>query len=194
MWCSACGSGGQELVCRTCRAQLRRAPDRVLTGTPTVLVRAAFHHEGAAKVLVHRVKYEGSRKAALVLAQSMVSLIPADTVIVPVPRVWTRRWRYGVQQTDLLVSHLPAAVRSRATNVLLAPLWSSGHAGRSRSARGSVAFSTRTPSRSGGHAVLIDDVVTTGATLRSAAHELFLVGFRQVSAVTATTSTEVTSL
>lgn len=194
MWCSACGLGVEDLVCRRCRLQLRRAPERWLAGEPGLRVRSAFHHEAAARVLVHRVKYEGSRRAAAALADSVASLIPIDALIMPVPRVWARRWQFGVQQTTLIASCLPEHVRSRVVMGLAAPLWAQRHAGTGRSRRRSVKFSARNLPHPASEIVLLDDVVTTGSTLQSAAAALHAKGFRQVSAVTATTSTEVTSL
>ena len=57
-----------------------------------LLVRSAFSHEGAARSLVHRLKYEAVLMAADVMVEfGLMDLLPKGAIgLVPVPRT---RWR-----------------------------------------------------------------------------------------------------
>lgn len=207
MWCVACGRSSDELrrscqesLCRACEITLRSAPDRVIADSRyTLLVRSRFHHDGAARRLVHLMKYQGSIKAAELLARRIAPLVDATerSLLVPIPRVWSRRWRYGVDQSGALARRAGHELSLPVIDLLVPPAWSGRHAGQRRDSRQGVAFRVR-PAHDGSprypSIVLIDDVVTTGATLLSALEALDRSGYRQVCAVTATTSIEVTSL
>lgn len=163
MSCLACGAPGGVLLCRRCGAALRGAPERWLDG---VLVRSAFVHEGPARTLVHRLKYQAVPLPAL--GRVLAPLVPPGaTALVPIPRVTVRRWRYGVDPALEIASSL-AAVRGLPVVVALQPpLWVHRRAGGAGAPHGRPRFRAMTPVPPG--AVLVDDVVTTGATLLAAA-------------------------
>lgn len=168
MICLACGVLGEVAggLCRSCTASLAAAPDRRLEGG--LVVRSAFAHRGAARVLVRRLKYEGIRRAALPLAAAMAArLPPGAAVLVPVPRVRLRRWRYGVDPARELAGALASLTGLPVAEPLEVGWWSPPRAGRERSARSAPSFGGRQPLPAG--AVLVDDVVTTGGTLVAAA-------------------------
>ena len=131
-------------------------------------VLAAFTHTQTARILVHRLKYAGMRPAAAVLAAAMVEAMPPEVAaLVPVPRAAMRRARYGLDPAIVLAELVSREVGIPLVYVLRAPVWWPANAGKLRTRRRSPSFSALRRAPIGG--LLIDDVLTTGATLRSAA-------------------------
>ena len=177
--CLACRSWAGEPVCRACAATLSGGADtRLPTG---LLVRSAYRHDGAARELVHRLKYQGLGHAAVPLAAAMAVRVPAGArCLVPVPRAGLRRWRHGVDPARELARALGALTGLPVTAALRAPLWWPAHAGRGRAGRSAPQF-RRSADVTG--SVLVDDVLTTGMTLAAAGAAL---GGAAMGAVTAT--------
>jgi predicted amidophosphoribosyltransferase len=176
--CLACGRFAAGL-CSECVRGLRPAPEGAIGG---LLVRSAFDHDASARALVRRLKYEGVELAAAVLAEAMAPLLPTNSeVLVPVPRSLSRRVQFGIDQSFVL-----AQVVSRESGVPLARLLAASpvhlaNAGRRKDRRRPPRF--RALAGTTAAVVLVDDVLTTGTTLRAAAGAL---GRGVVGAVTAT--------
>jgi len=187
MWCSACGVAAHESLCAPCRRTCVAASDRV---AGNLVVRAPYLHEGAARQLVLRVKYGGSPRALSVLADAMASIVdPAILALVPIPRTWVRRWRYGVDPAKALARAVSHRTGIPVVAALSAPIGGRANAGAPRAQRRPPAFIARSGVPDG--AVLVDDVVTTGRTVNAAARAL---GGAIGSALSATTVRGVTSL
>jgi ComF family protein len=119
--------------------------------------------------------------------------LPRDTsfdAVVPMPMHWRRRWERGFNQADLLASEvarrlaLPVA-RALARRKATAPQAGMSRLQRRRNVAG--AFHVRRAGEiSGRRLLLVDDVLTTGATAAAASAELKRAGARSVTVLTVT--------
>ena len=152
---------------------------------------------GTGSALVHALKYDGWTAVADGMAERMARLAwPPDvvrerTALVPVPLAAVRRRERGFNQSELLGAALArhwkipmwsdVLVRTRATasQTRLTPV--------ERASNVSGAFRVADGSSGGlhgAHLLLVDDVVTTGATLNACAQALFAGGARIISYIT----------
>jgi ComF family protein len=168
-------------VCTACRSGLRGF-DRA----------ASFgFYEGTLRTLIHLFKYSGMRPLAGPLAGFLNKALPVDVrydAVVPVPLHWRKKWQRGFNQSELLaaavakrrgVPLLKALRRKRPTAVQA----SLAIAGRRRNVAG--AFVTRPDAElKGKRILLIDDVMTTGATAGACAAALKRGGATSVSLLT----------
>lgn len=147
-------------------------------------VRSALVHRGAARSLVLRLKYQGCRESARVLAAVLAPLVPPGArALAPVPRIYLRRVRYRSDPALLLARELSRWCGLGVLGILGPRLWGGANAGRGRTAR-TVRLRRRWDPPPG--LVLVDDVITTGITLETAAAALGRGGVR--AAITATAS------
>lgn len=162
MVCQICRRVAPRPICHDCLEQLRPAPERILPGGLRLV--AAFEHEGPARELVHNLKYRGVTTYADVVAAELRDRLP-ELPVVPVPRVWSRRIKYGVDPAALIASRLGRPV----LRLLAPPLHSKRRAGGDHSR---VAPVFRLRSRYLGAVIVLDDVVTSGATIMAAVNAL----------------------
>jgi len=182
MLCLSCAMPGWPL-CDPCVTSLARAPAQIVDG---VCVEAGFRHVGAAVRLVHNLKYRRSTPAGRLLAAGMVSGVPSDaTALVPVPRSFVRRVTYGIDQALVLAMDLERLTSLPVVRGLGAPLWWKRQAGADREHRHGIAF--RRVEAVPRNAVLVDDVITTGATIQSAMRAMGASGISVLVATSAGT-------
>lgn len=118
--------------------------------------------------MVHLLKYEGIEAPAAVLAREMSLLLPIGvTALVPIPRATARKVRYGSDPALLLARLLGSSTGLPVVRSLAAPLWWPAHAGKARAQRTHPRFRNVRKAPTG--SVLVDDVLTTGATVSAAA-------------------------
>ena len=166
MLCQACFTPCPGAVCSRCRADLRPAPERVLPGGIRLV--AAFEHVGAARELVHGFKYRGLTAYADLVVEAVATRVPR-LPIVPVPRAWSRQMTHGIDPAFELARRLARYLDVPLCQTLLAPVHSRRRAGGDHS-RPPAQFATNGPVPP--RFVLVDDVVTTGATVLSATKSL----------------------
>lgn len=184
--CLNCQTEGQ-IVCTDCLLTIPRLPDNVTVPRPVhmqdLIVYASY--EGLAKELVQSLKFKHCSEVAEHIAQVLYDFCDSsdETMLVPV-RTSLRRYRQrGYDQTVLITRYLSRLSGLPVTDVLMRSS-TVRQLGARRSERLSQlkgAYSVRRPeSIRGRHLLLIDDVVTTGATLESAASALHEAGAASV--------------
>lgn len=174
--CAACGCPGQVL-CRRCRFSLASVgPTRCPAG-----IAAAFPFDGVPKELIVALKFRHRRAAASVLATQMVRRMGLEQVDVVTwaPTSSRRVGRRGYDQAEAIAQAVARQLGVPCRR-LLYRAHGAPQTGKSRADRlVGPAFRARRPRR--GLAVLVvDDVVTTGATLRTAAAALRSAGVSRV--------------
>lgn len=181
--CGGCGTPG-VLLCDDCRAALVPVPQAL--ETPGGLhVRAALAFDGVAARCIRRLKGEGDTLLARPLGAALGAVLrPAigegiHPVPVPTSRAAFRRRGYRVP--ELLIAHAGAEPwRMLRHSGPHADQRGLGVQERVQNVRGTLR--ARRNGR-GARVVLVDDVVTTGATLDEAARALAAAGFEVVGAV-----------
>jgi predicted amidophosphoribosyltransferase len=169
--CPGCGARAEPL-CAACARTVRPAPPgSVPRGLDDLVV--PFAYTGVVRELVARAKYR-RRHAALawlgaVMAEALVDAYDVD-VVTWAPTTAARRHARGFDQAEVLARGI-ARVVGRPARGLLRRVGSGHQTGHSRVERietpafaPSVCGPLRTP-----RVLLVDDVVTTGTTLSTAA-------------------------
>lgn len=163
-------------VCTKCRRQ-----------SPCKNVWVGTEYTETAKQLVQVVKFAHKREGAVIIARYLHEQLPylADAVIVPVPTASTRVRERGFDQAQLIAQEL-ARLRELPCQQLLVRQTAVRQVGAKRQERirqMDNAFRLSWRSQDVGHAkqiLLIDDVLTTGATLESAARTLREAGHKNL--------------
>ena len=177
-------------MCPTCRATVRPAP--VLAVPPGLdALFVPFAYEGVVRELVARAKYRNRHAALTWIAHEMATTIPDATsidVVTWAPTTARRRRARGFDQAELLATAIASELR-RPVRARLRRGAGLAQTGATRAARAGAPIFVPTRSRSIGprpeSVLLVDDVITTGATLRAAARALRRGGAAQVVGVTA---------
>jgi ComF family protein len=174
-------------LCARCRASLHRlAADAVVVSGLHVWAPVAY--SGPARDLVRALKFRG----AIALADTMAAQIVANALpgllegraIVPVPLHPRRLRKRGYNQAAAVAAAVARRARLEIADCLVRSGQSVTQVGRNRAERtagpvGEITATGRVPTS----AVLVDDVVTTGATLGACRDALVANGALDVAAV-----------
>ncbi len=151
-------------------------------------VLSVYWYEGRASQAVRMLKYGSATQLAGAMADFMALAYTQDFAdqidwIVPVPIHWTRRFERGFNQSEMLAMALPAdklfckgLQRIKPTSAQA----SLDRAHRLNSLKGAFNASKAVH---GKRILLVDDVITTGATIEQCGHALKLAGAKQVNAL-----------
>jgi ComF family protein len=145
-------------------------------------------YEGVLRKLIHLYKYGKVRTLARPLSGWLAQALPRDEAfdaVVPVPLYWRRRLQRGFNQAELLARGLSRLTGIPVVRALGRVRPTPTQAGLSNSARRqNVAMAFHSRSVQGKRILLIDDVMTTGATATSCALALKQAGARRVALLT----------
>ena len=204
--CSACWRetrfiGG--MICDTCGTPLPgegaeedlQCDDCITIARPWDKGRSVFIYDGIGRKLVLGLKHGDRTDLALPAARWMAQKIAKwpllDTVFVPVPLHWVRLARRRYNQAALLTLALGKVLdRPVCVDALLRPKKTKPLQGHSREERFKALTDAITPNPKrmdqikGKHVVLVDDVMTSGATLAASAEAAKAAGATNVSIVT----------
>lgn len=171
----------QDGVCRACLSGLRGYDFAYSYG----------EYEGRLRGLIHDFKYRGVDVLAGPFGDWMVRALPLELtvdLVVPVPLHWRRRMWRGYNQCDLLARPLARRLRVPVARVIRKTRHTETQASSTPAERRSNltgAFVLTDPRRvSGQRILLVDDVLTTGATAMACGALLRRAGARSVTVLT----------
>jgi ComF family protein len=210
--CLACQEplvAGEQHLCTTCRTELPYTDYHLLPPAQNPLSRRfwgklpvvhtlsylRFLRHGRVQHLLHQLKYQGQQEVGKVLGQlygaelASAGLGPEFDLIVPVPLHRRRLARRGYNQADAFAAGLAAALLCPwSATALLRTEHTASQTRKNRAERwqnvASVFEVARPEEIVGRHILLVDDVLTTGATLEACGAVLLAAGARQVSIAT----------
>lgn len=179
-------------VCGACR---RRSP-------PFCTLRAAWSYDGPIGEVIRALKFRRLDYLGAHLARELRELAADEEggwdLVVPVPLHWLRRWRRGYNQAERVARPLARLLGVPCAELLRRRRATRPQTGLAReerlanprgafALRGGLARAVRgwRHRLEGRRVLLVDDVVTTGATLRAAAEVLRRAGAREVVALAA---------
>jgi ComF family protein len=191
--CAACSTPSDDPLCTACAATLVEASESGMRGALVERIVAPWRFGGQLASAIRRLKFTGATHVARTLAPLWAPVLAAaveeaDALVVPVPLHWRRRMRRGFDQSWLLATHACQLVGLPTPVTLLrrrrsAPAQSTLTAAE-RAANLDDAFVVRDERVVHGRSViLVDDVVTTGATMAAAAAPLIAAGARRILGV-----------
>ena len=183
-------------MCEACWSALPRLPLPPASLSSRIARSAAFgEYEGPLRTIIHALKYDGRRSVAAGLSRTLADcganiLADAD-LVVPVPLHRRRERERGFNQALELARGLgrPVFQPLRRLRDTRSQVELPAHE-RRQNVRDAFGLTPSRPWRRperlcGAVVVLVDDVMTTGATLDACARTLIAAGAREVRALTA---------
>ena len=195
--CAGCSMPAAGEVCEACVDLCHSLAEPPPRRTAYGACHAALPFDPPVQAIVHHAKYRGRRAAAAVLGALVLERLwlrltapglPPPAMLVPVPLGARRQRARGYNQAALLAAALARqagtpvgdhAVRLRETAPQV------GRRGEERRANVAGAFAWRGPPLQGATVWLVDDVVTTGATLDALATAMQQAGASRIEGVAA---------
>ncbi|NEM96377.1 ComF family protein [Pontibacter sp. BT327] len=201
---------GEKYICTKCNVKLPYTDFHVHGATELnplqrrfwgkVPVRFAFSYftfqnKGSVQRLLHQLKYKGAKELGVHLGQRYGSILQDHhyheqfDLIVPVPLHKQKQRKRGYNQSAHFALGLAAAMEvPTVSNILVRTINTSTQTRKDRLNRWQnveQVFEVKKPETiAGKHVLIVDDVLTTGATLEACAVALFNAGASEVSVVT----------
>ena len=189
--CSDCSGALGELPPERCFRCNRLSPKsktcptcRKVSSHNHIWIRSEYKE--LTKELVHKLKFERAIASAEVIAEAIVRVLPEDVhgfIIIPIPTATSRKRQRGYDQSVMIARHV-AKLTNLPMHQYLLRIGQSRQVGSKKADRIiQLTDAYRVIHRKkllGKHVILVDDVMTTGATLESAAKILRSVGVKRV--------------
>lgn len=164
--------------CRLCRSGTRGFDAAYCFGA----------YEGTLRELIHLFKYGGMKPLGRTLAAHLMLALPRDQpfdLAVPMPLHWRRKWQRGFNQSELLARAIAKRWSIPMKNAVGRTRATAAQAGLSNARRRenvAGAFRVKKAGQVEGRRILlIDDVMTTGATASACALVLKRAGAKSVT-------------
>ncbi len=181
--------------CAQCWVDAPVADSRIAPKTPEInMLRSGYMFIGGNLVqqAVHGLKYHGHRRLAATMARKMAPRLPlpfagTEVAWTAVPLHWGRQWVRGFNQSELLARELAKVIGHERPIPLLKRVrhtpTQTGRTRRERAANVKDAFQVLSGVHIPKSALIIDDVITTGATVNECARILKSAGVEWVGAL-----------
>ena len=209
--CAACGESllkDEETVCLKCRYLLPMTGYELNADNPlaqTFYGRVRFHavtacfffaKQGKVQHLIHQLKYKGNKEAGIFLGQKLgesikdAPLFQGIDYLIPVPLHPKREKKRGYNQSLMIargiseVTGIPIGDKFLVRTVNTATQTKKSKEERYQNVK-DIFQVCHAEELQGKHILLIDDVLTTGATLESCAHKFENIPGIKISAATA---------
>ena len=180
LWaCQHCGHSGSALTAHCPRT------------SELQVVLAGLEYSGVMRDLIHRWKFHGAIELSHLLVQLALEAAPITRryhALVPVPMHWRGRWGRGYNQSRLLAQvlnkELGRQLQTPVADCLKARSRKKAqhHMDRAQRIINSQGRYTTKKSFSGHSVLIVDDVLTTGATLDAVAETLAKAGAARIDA------------
>jgi predicted amidophosphoribosyltransferase len=171
--CVACGALASTTFCRACDARIVRN-----TSVPDDVVHTCVDYEGPVMGAIRRAKYGPDEAVARALARFLVDEVARSplpvvgiTGITWVPAHWRRLFMRRFDLPQVLAGSLARALAVPVVPALRSTTWAPPRAGGARDASLAGRYAVTRAVR-GETLLVVDDVVTTGATIDAAASAL----------------------
>jgi ComF family protein len=190
VFCGAASEGDEKSICRGCYRDLPWNEPRI-SPTPGILECsiAVLHYSFPVDAAIRAFKFDRKMYYAPAFGELLCSsaeLLPEDIdAILPVPLHWRRKAMRGFNQASEIAKPVAQGLRLpflRGVHRHKATPFQSGLAAkdRARNLRGAFEVSHRLSQT---HVLIIDDVITTGATIQALAKALLRGGVEKVSSL-----------
>ncbi|MHC1779947.1 MAG: ComF family protein [Bacteroidales bacterium] len=208
--CPVCGRllvGGEKIVCLSCLSDIpfsyfwswRDNPAELLLRerleVETAVTLLLYRKESNWKEVIHNFKYSGDKASGRYLSSLLGKKIVESgcfsgvDILVPVPLHPLKKWKRGFNQASVIAREIGRQIgKPVVEDVLRRGRYSSTQTikdrkGRKRSVEG--AFFLKNPERfSERHILLVDDVLTTGATIEACGTQIYKAGGVTLSVAT----------
>lgn len=208
--CASCGKllfKNEDIICTKCLYKLpktnfhRFADNQVMQifwGRIQLHSAAAFLNfskSGRVQRLVHQLKYKNKTNVGVLLGElyggdlKKAVLFSTVDVVIPVPLHWKKQKKRGFNQSEMFGRGLAKAMNAKLdTQTLIRNVNTDTQTKKSKAERWENVrdvFELKDPEHlKGKHILLVDDVITTGATMEASATTLMTITGVKVSAAT----------